>query len=373
MKRISFGIALLAIFCQTAVAATSVKDFRVQHSDRPLSVEDRHPVFSWRMESDERGQRQTAYQLSVRRDVDGSELWNTGKVESSQSVDIPYQGVALQAEKSYSVKLTVWDRNGQSYEASTCFETGIMNPRISAWGGADWIGVKQLKLDAASQAIFQIESDFRLVKGDVASFILGADDIRLKNSFLNDFGVQSAENYIKVDVDFAKQELRIFRVGYYKEDRFDVPFFTVSKASYPQSNLDEVFAAKAKSALHHIKITVEASNINFVLDGKDIVSTPPRARGFGGGGGFSVGMTGGARSAASNFTIGKLGSGGNYPSFPNLNSVGFAASPGSEVVYTGYSILNAGQSEDRVVFDSVHGPGYGIFEGKPGVTVRGGT
>ena len=179
MKRISFGIALLAIICQTAVAATSVKDFRVQHSDRPLSVEDRHPVFSWRMESDERGQRQTAYLLSVRRDVDGSELWNTGKVESSQSVDIPYQGVALQAEKSYSVKLTVWDRNGQSYEASTCFETGIMNPRISAWGGADWIGVKQLKLDAASQAIFQIESDFRLIRGDVASFILGADDIRL--------------------------------------------------------------------------------------------------------------------------------------------------------------------------------------------------
>lgn len=374
MKRISFGIALLAIFCQTAVAATSIKDFRVQHSDRPLSVEDRHPVFSWRMESDARGQKQTAYQISVIREVDGSELWNTGKVESSQSVDIPYQGVALQAEKGYDVKLTVWDNDGSRWEASTRFETGIMNPRISAWGGADWVGVKQLKLDAASQAIFQIESDFRLVKGDVASFILGADDIRLKNSFLNDFGVQSAENYIKVDVDFAKQELRIFRVGYYKEDRSDVPFVTINKTSYPQCNLDEVFAAKAKTASHHLKITVEASNINFVLDGKDIISTPPRARGFGGGGGggFSVGMTGGARSAASNFTIGKLGSGGNYPSFPNLNSVGFAAAAGCEVVYSDYRIMNAGQSEDIVVFDSVHGPGYGIFEGKPGVTVRGG-
>ena len=32
-----------------AFAATSVKDLRVQHADKPLAVEDRHPLFSWRM------------------------------------------------------------------------------------------------------------------------------------------------------------------------------------------------------------------------------------------------------------------------------------------------------------------------------------
>jgi alpha-L-rhamnosidase len=206
----------------------------------------------------------------------------------------------------------------------------------------------------------------------VASFILGADDIRLRNAFLNDFGVESAESYVKVDFDFGKQEIRIFRVGYYKEDKADTPFITVNKANYPECNLEEVFAAKPASDVHSVNIRVEASNISFVLDGKDVVSTPPRGRGFGGGGGmFSVGMTGGNRRSASNFQIGKLGSGGDYPAFPTLSSVGFAAAPGSEVVYTHYRILTAGQSEDREVFCPHRGPGYSIFEGKPGVTVNG--
>ena len=363
---------MLLFACFTALAGTSIKDFRVQHSNKPISVEDKHPVFSWRMESDVRGQRQTAYQISVIREVDGSELWNTGKVESAQSVDISYQGVALQAEKGYGVKLIVWDKEGRQYESSTRFETGIMNPRISAWNGADWVGLKQLKLDAASMPLFEIESDFTLVKGNVASFILGADDIRLKNSFLNDFGVQSAENYIKVDFDFGRQEIRIYRVGYYKEDKAGIPFITVNKTNYPECNLEEVFAARKVSDLHSVNIKVEASNISFILDGKDVISTPPRGRGFGGGGGmFSVGMTGGSRRAASNFQIGKLGSGGDYPAFPTLSSVGFAAAPASEVVYSHYRILTAGQSEDREVFCPHRGPGYSIFEGKPGVTVNG--
>ena len=373
MKRIVAFFSALLLAGVMAFASTAVKDFRVQHADKPLSIEDRHPMFSWRMESDIRGQKQTAYQLSVIREVDGSELWNTGKVQSDRSVDIPYQGVALQAEKGYTVKLTVWDKDGKEYQEETRFETGIMNPRIGAWDGADWIGVKQLKLDAASQVLFEIESDFRLSKGDVASFILGADDFRLKNAFLNDFGTQSTENYIKVDFDFGKEEIRIYRVGYYKEDKASVPFATLNKANYPESNLGDVFSAKAKGDLHSVNIKVEASNISFVLDGKDIISAPPRGRGFpgGGGGGFAVGMMGGPRRMASNFTLNKLGSGGNYPSFPNLNSVGFAAAPGSEVVYSHYRILNSGQSEDNEVFCPHRGSGYSIFEGMPGVSVKG--
>ena len=371
MKRILSTLPLL-LAGTLAFAATSIKDFRVQHADTPISVEDRHPVFSWKMESDVRGQKQTAYQLSVIREVDGSELWNTGRVESARSVDVVYQGVALQAEKGYTVNLSVWDKDGRQYDAQTRFETGIMNPRISAWNGADWVGLKQLKLDAASQVTFEIETDFLLRKGDAASLILGADDFRLKNGFLNDFGTQSAENYIRVDVDFGRQEIRIWRVGYYKDDKAGTPLVTVSTANYPESNLAEVFSARAKDAVHTLNIKVEASSISFILDGKDIISAPRRGRGFQGGSDFSVGMMGENRRMASNFTLSKLGSGGNYPSLPNLNSVGFAAAPGSEVVYTNYRILNAGQSEDRVVFSADRGPGYAIFEGKPGVTVSGG-
>ena len=373
MSKFLFSCALLLSGVLT-LSAADIRDFRVQHSDSPISVEDRHPLFSWRMESSVRGAAQTAYQLSVVREVDGSELWNTGRVESAQSVDIPYMGVALQPGKGYTVNLSVWDQSGQRSDAQTRFETGLMNLKASAWGGAQWIGVPQVKLDAASLMLFEIETSFRFRKGDVASLVLGADDMRLENAFLNDFGVENDENYIQVDFDYGKKEIRIWRVGYYKEDRKDAPYIVVNKENYPDANLDAVFSARPLDALHEVSIRVEASNINFVLDGTDVVSAPPRGRGgFGGGGGmFTVGMMGGGgRRQASNFAIGKLGTGGDYPSYPNLCSIGFAAAAGQEVVYSDYRILRTGQSEDRVAFPVAYGSDYGIFAGKPGISVSG--
>ena len=316
-----------------AFAATSVKDLRVQHADRPLSIEDRHPVFSWRMESDVRGQKQTAYQLSVIREVDGSELWDTGKVLSDQSVDIPYQGVALQAEKGYTVKLSVWDKNGKEYNEETRFETGLMSPKLSAWKGAQWIGSKELTLDASSQCIFDIQTRFRIVKGNTAAVILGADDFRLQSAFQNGYGMASKESYIRVEVEPSVPEIRVFRVGYFPEDKADKPFFTINRTAFPETNLPEILSSSGE---HLLEIHVEVSEISFRIDGKDLITETPRRggpRGFAGGGM----MGGGARP--SRFSLNKMGRGGDYTSFPNLCSVGFAAVPGSEVLYTDYQIL----------------------------------
>ena len=145
-KHLLSVLASVFVSCYTSLAGTSVLDFRVQHSDRPLTIEDRHPMFSWRMESDIRGQKQTAYRITVVKESDGSQLWDTGKVESDQSVDIPYQGVSLQAEHGYSVNLTVWDKDGKEYRSSTRFETGIMNPKESAWNGSGQAGTGWMPL-----------------------------------------------------------------------------------------------------------------------------------------------------------------------------------------------------------------------------------
>ena len=148
-----------------AGAQTRITDLKVQHSDRPLAIEDRHPVFSWKMESTEQGQYQAAYRLTVTRESDGSRLWDSGKVQDGRSVGIPYLGVALQPEKGYGVALQVWDKDGAVHEAETRFETGLMNPRQSAWKGAGWIGSKELTLDAASQSIFDIATEIRILRG----------------------------------------------------------------------------------------------------------------------------------------------------------------------------------------------------------------
>jgi len=360
----------------TLSARTDIKDFRVANLDSPIAVEDKHPVFSWKMDSDVRGQKQTAYQIQVVRESDGSTLWNTGKIMSAKAVDIPYQGIALQPEKAYTVKLSVWDKDGKEYQSSTHFETSLMSSKISAWNGAKWIGSHTLKLDAQSAALFDIETKFQIKKGQ-AGLILGANDARNLNELANGDGVKG-ENYIKVVIDLngvgsAKgAELLIYRVGYSKKDSATKPFITINKEAFPETNINDIFTAANKDEQHSIKISVETSQISFVIDGKDLITTAPRAGRFpGGGGGFAVGMQGGPRSNASKMTIGTVGGGNNYPSFPNLCSVGFAAAPESEVVYSSYKIFNAGQSEDRKVFCPGTGATYKIWEGLDNITVKG--
>ena len=51
-----------------AEAGTALKDLRVEHRTEPLTLEELHPSFSWKMESSEKGQRQTAYRIRVRRE-----------------------------------------------------------------------------------------------------------------------------------------------------------------------------------------------------------------------------------------------------------------------------------------------------------------
>ena len=110
------------------------------------------------MQSDEVGQKQTAYRIVVTRKSDNRVVWDSRKVDSDISTQIKYMGVALQAEMAYDWNLTVWDAQGKSYTASSFFETGLMNPHISAWDGAEWIGSKELILDAAATNYFMIST-----------------------------------------------------------------------------------------------------------------------------------------------------------------------------------------------------------------------
>ena len=346
----------------SAAAQTRITDLRVQDTREPLAIEDRHPVFSWKMESSERGACQTAYRIRVVRESDGSTLWDSGEVQDGRSDNIRYAGVALQPEMAYSWEVSVRDGAGALLTARSRFETGLMNPRISAWKGAGWIGGPQLKLDAASQAVFGIRTDFRIRSGSSAALVFGADDFRLRHSFFNGYGIASKESYFKVEAEPGKQEIRIYRVGYFPGDTAERPIRVLNPENCPQGNLGQVFAPGDR---HSIEIQVEASEMSFIVDGTPVLTEPARR---GNSDPLIVGITGRA-TRASRIPVSIIGSGGNYPSFPNLCSVGFAAADGSEVEYTDYRLLNAGQSEDNVVFDAGH---YDIFAGLPGVKTDGG-
>ena len=118
----------------------SVGNLRVENLDQPLGIDTAEPRFSWRIISDKKDVRQTAYQLIVRDDK--GEVWNTGKVESDQQLWLRYAGKKLQSNTFCTWKVKVWTTAGESdWSSDECFSIGLLDE--GKWRGY-WIGLEQL-------------------------------------------------------------------------------------------------------------------------------------------------------------------------------------------------------------------------------------
>ncbi|NSW93434.1 MAG: family 78 glycoside hydrolase catalytic domain, partial [Bacteroidales bacterium] len=119
------------------------------------------------------------------------------------------------------------------------------------------------------------------------------------------------------------------------------------------------------------------SNITMKIDNKDlIVTAPPAPRTQGQpGGGVSFSGTGqppqGFRAGGSSLSISNYRTGGNFNTWPNLNSIGFACRPGDEVLFSDFKVLASGRADTKnnVLFGREAGATYAIFKNLPGVTV----
>ena len=76
------------------------------------------PRLFWRLESSARGERQTAWQILVSATKEGlaagrGDLWDSGRMESDESIHIRYAGAALASSQRVFWKVRVWDRDGR--------------------------------------------------------------------------------------------------------------------------------------------------------------------------------------------------------------------------------------------------------------------
>src|SRR6267143_6833635 len=80
-----------------AQAALSPVNLRCALRVNPLGIEDTAPRLSWQLQSkgQARGEIQSAYQLQVGSSAGAADLWDSGKVSSSQTMDIVYAGQPL--------------------------------------------------------------------------------------------------------------------------------------------------------------------------------------------------------------------------------------------------------------------------------------
>ena len=148
MKRACLVAAgILVATSAMAIAQAGPVHLQVDNLDRPLGIDDGTPRFSWELEDGTSGARQTAYRVLVatRAELlaDGkADVWDSGKVESSRSLNVKYAGPAVKPSTRYFWRVQVWgtDPAGEKeYPASemTWWETGLLNE--SAWHG-EWIG-----------------------------------------------------------------------------------------------------------------------------------------------------------------------------------------------------------------------------------------
>src|ERR1035437_4361619 len=119
-------------------ASLKVEGLKCEYRINPLGLDTSQPRLSWLLESPQRGQRQTAYQVLATSTADllakgKGDLWDSGKVASGESVQVAYAGQPLRPGQRVYWKVRTWDREGQpsGYSPAAWWEMGLLSP-------ADW-------------------------------------------------------------------------------------------------------------------------------------------------------------------------------------------------------------------------------------------
>ncbi|MFN3649901.1 MAG: family 78 glycoside hydrolase catalytic domain [Armatimonadota bacterium] len=119
---------------------------RCEYLVDPTAVEARAPRLSWRFDSPERGQRQTAMRVLVassreRLDRDQGDLWDSGKVASDVSTGVAYGGRPLSSRQQAFWKVRAWDAAGKATPWSETAEWTAGLLKKGDWT-ADWISFR---------------------------------------------------------------------------------------------------------------------------------------------------------------------------------------------------------------------------------------
>ncbi|MDR2679440.1 MAG: alpha-L-rhamnosidase N-terminal domain-containing protein, partial [Tannerella sp.] len=173
------NIFILALICGMTFGCRQSNDklvpteLQCEYQTEPVGIDVSAPRFGWQAfdAKHTRGQAQTAYHILVasRRDKlteADADVWNSGKINSSQSVLTPFGGKKLQSGTAYFWKVRIYDKddNPSEWSRPARFVTGILDPK--EWNEAAWIRHpeaprvkhiwfrKNLKLDAKPDATF---------------------------------------------------------------------------------------------------------------------------------------------------------------------------------------------------------------------------
>ena len=147
-KRKILAIGLLGLLgCSALQAASELvpTHLRCEYLTNPLGIDEPKPRLSWQVVARDpkaRGLTQGAYQVVVASSPEllaknQGDLWDSGKVASSQSLHVPYAGKPLASLQHCVWKVCVWTQNREAWSEPAAWAMGFL--KEEEWN-AKWIG-----------------------------------------------------------------------------------------------------------------------------------------------------------------------------------------------------------------------------------------
>ena len=136
-------VAVLPAAQHAQAAPLTPTTLACEYKTRPLAIDTLHPRLFWKVSGTGRNRKQTAYQILAASSPallaqNKGDLWDTGKVKSSRSMQIEYAGKPLKSFAPAFWKVRVWDETGTAspWSAPAEWAMGLLKP--SDWT-AQWI------------------------------------------------------------------------------------------------------------------------------------------------------------------------------------------------------------------------------------------
>lgn len=155
-----FTIVILLSSFAVANAATTVTGLLCEYHENPVGIDVQKPRLSWKINAIENSILQIAYEIKVTEQPGkGKTIWNSGKVNSGQSVNVEYDGPALKPMQRVYWQVRVWDNNAKTSDWSqpAFWEMGITEQPL--WK-ANWITMENETTRKGSKPAQFLRKDF---------------------------------------------------------------------------------------------------------------------------------------------------------------------------------------------------------------------
>jgi alpha-L-rhamnosidase len=141
MKSIITLLILFLLMGNSFSQDLSVRFLTCEHKRNPIGIDNSKPRFSWKAEATGRNILQSAYSLRISYDekfTPGKMIWQTGKIQSGESVLVDYSGPSLKSGQRYFWQVKIWDNKGREskWSETAYFETGLLS--VNEWK-AKWV------------------------------------------------------------------------------------------------------------------------------------------------------------------------------------------------------------------------------------------